>query len=288
MADVSPPGLPALADYPAFLRRHARWIAVGMLVGLALGWLWSLRSPEHYSARASVALTPVPVYVTTPTTETIPPEVSIDTDAHLLNSPKVLRAIADALGVDEAEAADALSVTASANSHVLHIRIAGSSPQRAADAANAAAKALIQRRRTALAALRPGQQRQLRTLVAYETRVLSREQDGELVTTESAELADQVFLLETALRQLEEARANPGEVVSPAIPPSAADRPDTEVPLVSGAMLGLLCGCAIGAARDRLARSGRRRMRELPRPAHIPTAEASSLPRTSLRTHDAH
>jgi hypothetical protein len=44
-------------------------------------------------------------------------------------------------------------------------------------------------------------------------------------------------------------------VVQPAGPPSEADYANTEVPMTSGAMLGLIGGCLLGAAHDRGRRS---------------------------------
>ena len=85
MADVTGrPGLPLWSDYTAFARRNARTIGVLMLVGLLAGFAWSLRQPSTYSATASVALTPVPKYLTPSTTELVAPAVTIDTDAQLL------------------------------------------------------------------------------------------------------------------------------------------------------------------------------------------------------------
>ena len=57
------------------------------VVGLLAGFAWSLQQPSTYSATTSVALTPVPKYVTPSTTELVPPEVTIDTDAQLLRQP---------------------------------------------------------------------------------------------------------------------------------------------------------------------------------------------------------
>ena len=55
-----------------------------------------------------------------------------------------------------------LSVTASPNSHVLHVTVKASPPSRAADAANAAVAAFVDVRRDALGALRSDQLSQLR------------------------------------------------------------------------------------------------------------------------------
>ena len=43
----------------------------------------------------------------------------------------------------------------------------------------------------------------------------------------------------------------PAEVITPAPERGAADYANTEVPMTSGAVLGLLVGCFVGAVRDR-------------------------------------
>ena len=61
--------------------------------------------------------------------------------------------------------------------------------------------------------------------------------------------------LRASLDELEEARREPAEVVRPAVPPGNANHANTEVPMTSGAMVGLLGGCLLGAGRDRARRA---------------------------------
>jgi uncharacterized protein involved in exopolysaccharide biosynthesis len=193
----------------------------------------------------------VPKYVLPTGDGLAPPEVSIDTDAQLLDSPEVLGAVADALGTDTAVARESLSVTASPNSHVLHVSVKASSAAAAAAAADAAASELVRVRRNALGALRPDQLRLLRLWVAGQEDELAKEQSQRLVIPASDERFAQILALRTGLQELEEARLNPAEVIDPAEPATRPDYANREVPLVSGAMLGLLCGCLLGARADR-------------------------------------
>jgi uncharacterized protein involved in exopolysaccharide biosynthesis len=255
---TKPPGLPLWSGYPRFLRRHRAGIGALMGLGLLAGFALSLLQPATYSATASVALTQVPVYLSDSTTELVPPEVSIDTDAQLLGSPRVLGAIGDALGTGPDLASDHLAVTASPNSHVLHVTLTGASPQRAAEAANAAVGTFTEVRRDALGALEDGQLRQLRLLISEQERLLAQEQDKRLVITSDDEVFAQILDLRARLDELEQARAVPAEVVSPAVAPTDADYANIEVSIVSGAMLGLLAGCLLGAVRDRARRFGHR------------------------------
>jgi len=264
---TEPRGLPLWSDYPAFVRRRYRPIALltalGLLVGIALFWT----RPVTYSATASAVLTPVPKYLTPSTTTLVPPPVTIDTDAQLLHSPQVLRAVAGAVGGSIDAADDHLSVTASPNSDVLHVSVWAHSPGAAAAAANAAVAALSGVRRSSLGPLRLAQVRELRMLIDYQEQALAKEQAQQVVVPAYGGLAADVLQLRTDLLDLEAARAHPLDVIDAAAPPRHSDYPNAEVPIVSGAMVGLLCGCLAGAAQDRSRRVARH-LAGLPRRSH--------------------
>jgi uncharacterized protein involved in exopolysaccharide biosynthesis len=249
---TQPPGLPLWSDYPRFARRHIRVIGALIGIGVLAGIAWSMQQPSTYSATTSIALAPVPKYVTPSTTELVPPEVTIDTDAQLMQSPKVLAAIGAALGTDNDVAASRLSLSASPNSHVLHVTVRSTSAARAAAAANAAVIALVDVRRETLGALRQDQLSQLELLVATKERELAKDQTTRLVIPPTDELFGQIEQLRAGLDELEEARREPAVVLEPATPPRHHDYANSEVPVVSGAMLGFLAGCIIGACRDRV------------------------------------
>jgi uncharacterized protein involved in exopolysaccharide biosynthesis len=252
MAGMSGPGeLPLWSAYPAFVRRRLSSIgalaAIGLLVGLAL----AMSQPASYSATASVVLTPVPKYLTPSTTTLVPPPVTIDTDAQLLQSPPVLTAMADALGGTPADALAHLSVSASPNTRVLHVTVTAASARTASAAANAAVAALGDVRRATLGSLRADQLRELRLLIDHQEQLLAQEREREVVVPAYNSVAAELLQLQSDLDALEEARAVPLDIVDPATPPRHADYRNAEVPVVSGAMVGLLCGCLLGAARDR-------------------------------------
>lgn len=249
MRDPSP--LPLAADYTRFARRHLRWIAAASLVGVLGGLALSLVQPSSFSATASVALTPVPVYVMPSVSELAPPPVSIDTDAQLLRSSTVLAAVGRELGTDTARTEEHLSVTATANTSILHVTVSATDPRAAARAADAAANALIDVRRTSLGAITSEQVRQLRFQVLAQEGELAREQTRRLVVPASDDLFATLLELRTQLAELKEARRVPAEVITPAPERGAADYANTEVPMTSGAALGLLVGCLAGAVRDR-------------------------------------
>lgn len=243
-------GLPLLSDHLRFVRRHRVLLAVLVAAGLGVGMVLALRQPTSWSATASVALAPVPKYVT-PTTELVAPEVTVDTDAQLLLTPEVLGAVATEAGVDAEGARERISVSATPHSHVLHVTVRAGSAERAADAANAAVAALAEVRRDHLGALRDDQVREVRLLLTGHQELLTRIMSRRLVVTATDEAFTHLLSLRAALDELEEARAAPVQVLRPATPPPRADHGNLEVPVVSGAALGLLLGCLLGGVRDR-------------------------------------
>ena len=247
-------GLPLLSDYSDFVRRHRILIALLTGTGLLVGLAWATTQPTSFSATASVVLVPVPVYVTPVTTGLLPPEVSIDTDAQLLQSPRVLTAVSEALGTDPGQALEHLSITASPNSHVLHVTVSGASPRAAASAADAAVAAFVDVRRDALGALASHQLRHLRLFVTGQEELLAREQSRRLVIAGQDELFAQTLELRAGLEELERAKDQPAHVLGHALEATSADHANAEVPITSGAMVGLLCGVLLGASRDRLRR----------------------------------
>jgi uncharacterized protein involved in exopolysaccharide biosynthesis len=282
MADLTESSsLPRLSDYPRFVRRH--WILIGVLafLGLQVGLVWSLGQPTTYSATASVALTPVPKYLSPLSPEIAPPEVTIDTDAQLLRSPAVRTAVAQALGTDPDTAAGQLSVTATPISNVLHVTVTAGNPRAAAAAANAAVTELIDVRRNALGSLQLAQQRQLRLVVQAQQHLLADEQSREVVIPAVDDLFTELLTLKTSLQEVTDARRSPAGLVEPAVPPVHHDYPNHQVPIVSGAMLGFLCGVALGAARDHRLRA-RQRAAE-----HLPTSPFDARP-DAVTPHEDH
>lgn len=247
MGVMTAPGLPLWSDHLRFVRRHRAGITVLMAVGLVVGFVWSLGQTTTWSATASVVLAPVPKYVSGSTGSLPPPPVTVDTDAQLLHSPRVLEAVATAIHTDPGSTIDHLSVAASPNSHVLHVTVTAGSAQAAADGAAAAVDALTEVRRSVLGSLRTDQLREVRLLIGRQQALLAA---GAAVPVYSS-LSAQVLALGTGLQELEDTRRRPAETVSPPVVPRHADRADTEVPLTSGVMVGLLCGCLLGAVRDR-------------------------------------
>lgn len=276
MASVTaPPGLPLLRDQVTSVWHHRRLIGALMVIGLLAGIAWAAVQPTAYAATASVTLAPVPKYVLPTGVGLVPPEVTIDTDAQLLYSPVVLQAVGAALGTPADSAMEHLAVSASPNTHVLHVTATASTAVAAAAAANAAVDGLARARRNSLGSLRLDQLRLLRLWTAGQEKLLAQAQSRRVVILDNEDLFAGVLSLQTSLRELEEARAAPVRVIDPAAPPKRAVRSNSEVPIVSGLMLGALLGLLGAAVLDRVAQSRRSTIRLARVPATVllrPTA----------------
>jgi capsular polysaccharide biosynthesis protein len=242
---------PELAQYAVFVRRQAMLLTVCTLVGMAAAAWWLVRTPPTYTATAAVLLAPVPGFVDTDPDGRAPRAVTVDTDAQLLRSARVVGAVARAAGQDPATVADSFHVSAPSLTRVLRISFTASEPGAARLAAETAAAELIAARREYLPALHPDQIAKLQVQVADQERQLERLVAAGDQPQRRRQLEDGLATLRSRLANLYMAHARPGRVLQAPALPTRPDAGDPEVPITSGAMLGLLTGCALAAARER-------------------------------------
>jgi uncharacterized protein involved in exopolysaccharide biosynthesis len=241
--------LPTLGRYLRFVSRHGWLIGVLMTAGVVSGVVWGWQQPPTYEARSSIALQPVPAYVSIQTSRQ-PPDVTIDTDAQLFRSPEVLDAVAAATGGRPDEVPDRVRITATPLSRVLHVTVEATSPTAAAAGANAAADAFVAARAEHLGALQEEQALALAARVAQLRERISSRRSLELNVGAADTTVAEVRALEARLRELDIARLEPAEVIRVAEPPTEAEPVNVSVRATSAAMVGLLLALGIGAARD--------------------------------------
>lgn len=243
-------GLPELGQYGRFVRRHGRLLVVCALAGLAAAAAWHTQTPSTYTSTTSVLLNPVPTFAGTDPSGRAPRDVTVDTDAQLVRSSPTLAAVARAVGQDPGDVAAALEVSAPSLTHVLEISFTAADPRTARLGAATAGHSLLESRREFLGALQPGQL----ALLQVEVARLESELEDVVARHGSVErraaLEEQLQVLRGRLRNLYVTRSEPGHILEAATLPPGPDPTDVEVPLTSGAMLGLLAGCGLGAVRD--------------------------------------
>lgn len=194
---MTPGRLPTLDTYAAAVWSHRwRFVICGLLGAvIATGVFFTL--PYRYVSISSIALSPQVTFVAQDATDTKPTFVTLDTVAYLARSDKVVRQVADAMGVSPAEARRSMTVSAQPLSTVLRIHVRADTKKAADNGSRAAAEALVDEQMRALA-LKQSQIHLLRKRVgALRAQALGRSASG---SDPSALLAD-VDVMEQRLQE---------------------------------------------------------------------------------------
>lgn len=224
--------------------------AVGGLVGAGLA---GATAEPTFRARVSILITPSPVYLDTGAAvdeEDPPREITVDTEAALLESERALGRAARVSGVEVAELRDASTVTAEPNSQILVLTVQAGAADRADRGARAVADSYLQEREAFLI------QRRDRLVDQLRDELASLDPAVRTLTGDRERVIAQIDYLETSTATI-------GRVARQE--DAAAVRRQAEVPIASGAALGLL----LGVAAVRRLSTTRRPLRE-PRPRRVP------------------
>jgi hypothetical protein len=158
-----------LGHYTSALRSGVPVLLAFALVGAVVGWGWHQQRPDPYSAQATLLLPQPPRSPSGP-----PPQITLDNDAQLANDSTVQEAVAAASGRSTSEVAKDLTVTATANSRILHLHFAAPTAQAARSGVDAAADAFVRLRGDRLAADRAREVAKLDALAKTATAGVNR------------------------------------------------------------------------------------------------------------------
>jgi hypothetical protein len=253
-------GLRTLESMLALLRRSAVLIVVFALLGGLVGAAIARSRPTTFVATTSVLLAPAPVYLdATGGGGSAPRSISIDTEASMVYSERAVGLVLDRLGSTDAQAVrDSIQVTAPPSSRVLDIAVRDEDPEQARLVADELAAAYLQVRGEYLEQRREQQRLQLeRELDTVAGSGIVVEMEGD----EAAGDADYEVLAEDLLREeLDEVvllSTDAGEVLRPAT--SKRVGAQSEVPIVSGLLLGMLTALIVVSLREARRRDVARR-----------------------------
>lgn len=250
--------LPRWGAYTSFARRYAALFALCSLLGAGCGLATALSSPNSYSSTASVMLTPVPGYASV-NGETRPERVTIDSDAQLVLSTRVISEVARALNTDSDQVEERASVRAVPLSQILELSFTSTSRKSARYGAEALAGAFVDARDDSLLATSSGQaERVAARLRVIESRLVQRHRAAPTISSDEP-LLEELVVLRSRLLELEAARLQATEVINAPEEPGRPDARDLEVPMTSGLMAGTLLATGLGALRDRWGASRRDR-----------------------------
>ena len=243
--------LPTLEHYAALVRRHLVLIVAGMLLGTAGGVLYLRAEPVSYTATTEVLLAPLPTHARTDASVRDPRPVTIDTDAAILESSPVVRAVRDATGLADARIHEALTVDAQPLSEVLRVSFTDTRADRAEHGSEAAARTLLELRGDQLYRSRARHARRLeRRLTALTDEMDTLNLTGESYNAPVASLKRRLELQHAIVYEQIALGSDAGRVFVDARTPTQASRVNPEVRIASGTMLGMLAGLGTGLFLD--------------------------------------
>jgi capsular polysaccharide biosynthesis protein len=244
-----------LESYAGFAKRQWVLIADGILAGVLAVAIYLITTPVGYQGDVTVMLNALPGVVGDGSAGSA--EISVDSDAQVATSARVLKAAAARVhypGGDSA-LAEKLHLTARPNSRVLTIAVRANTSALARDTADAIAAELLRVRGRDFSARLKNQRtalnRQIK-VVATELAIIAPASADETMpaTPEAKALLSQLSALQLQSAELDGQAADPGLVTAPARA-GPSGRSGLQAKLASGAMIGLLAGLAMAWLRER-------------------------------------
>lgn len=248
---TEPSATPVLRSYLTMVRRRRWWIAGAALLGLAAGIGLSFLGPKEYSATAQLLVQPSAASLAFGgSADTVTPTV-VQTDVELVTSAPVRRAVSRLVGAEPL-----VAVSEVAQTNVIEVTAVSQVPARAAQIANAYARAFVSYQQTAaldsLAQAQAQLRKQIRAL-DQQVRALKRQRANlDQLTARLDEAA--VERQQLAQMQVEGAVANTGgvEFITPAQPPAAPSSPRPGQDVLLGLAAGLVVGLAVALTLESL------------------------------------
>jgi hypothetical protein len=237
----------SLEEMWAQLRRYVRLIAVLAVLGAVVGGVAAYRWEPQYRATAPVLLAPSPLYLDADSGQR-PREITIDTEASMVFAEDAITRVREVVGLPAtAPVRDWIQVTAPTSTRVLEITVRSDRPRLAERVADAAAAAYLEVRSEYLAQRREQAQSRLElqlAVVAGTDVQVERptDEDGGTYTV----LAEDE--LRQALRELSLTSTEPGNQLRAAV--AKPVRKQVEVPIVSGALIGILLALLVMSWRE--------------------------------------
>jgi receptor protein-tyrosine kinase len=251
-----------LGDYVSVLRRRWRWPFVAALVGLALAYAYTQVVTPVYTAHAQVLVTPQA------SSSTARPDqlVSMPTEAQIASSGDVAALARRTLGVSRAATSllDGLDVTSDPDSLVLDFAYTSATPDAAASASNAFARAYLDYKSQQASAETAAQLASLETRLSQirteRDKALELEQAAEPGSAQQAKRTEQVATLNVLLASVTSQiatltpglEAKQGQLILTAVPPAVPSSPNPPIDLALGFLIGLFVGTLLAFVRDRM------------------------------------
>lgn len=269
--NISSPNV-ELSQYTAVLRRRARLVALGILVGTSLSGLALVLLPKTYESTASVLVNSIEGQSGSVEGGRTTTSLNLDTEAQIVTSSVVSQRVADELdfATSATQLAEQTGVSVPPNTAVLDITFRASSPQQAREGATTFAEAyLANRQEIADQALEQSAERLSDRIDSLNEELRQVGEDLQDLPEDSAErsfaesrrqlLVNQIDALNQQSPNESPGAVNPGRVITEAVEPTAPSEPNVPILGVGGVLMGLLLGVVLAFVVDRRDKSVRDR-----------------------------
>lgn len=229
-----------LADLMITLGRRWPVILVTTLFCAALGFVLGVTAPRNYTATATLTVSPI---TTSPfSSAAVNQQINITTERAILSSGEVAAIAAKELGekVSSGSLQSNTETAAPSGSQILEVSVTLADPQRAADQANALAKAYLQFRSEGAAEVAAGY------IVQIDERLKGLNDQASLTESQVQQRQD----LQQQKTSLTLASASPGRLIGTATAPDQQSSMGALVFMAAGTMGGLLLGLALAMVRE--------------------------------------
>jgi Mrp family chromosome partitioning ATPase len=252
-----------MSHYFSLLRRH--WWIIALLTAAGIvGALGVARTqPKVYESTTSVLVIPTSSTSTTVSGGRTSGTINLDTEAQLVTSATVATDAAKLLKVTTPPAvlAAQISVTVPANTSVMSISAAASTPLAAQASSHAFATAYLANRQSSAQADLSSQVSAINTTIQRQQSSLTRINDdlAKLVPgsakyaneqSQRQTLTSQINSLTNRMNNLSTTTVTSGSIITDAALPTKPSKPSVPLFLTSGAMLGILVGLALAILRQ--------------------------------------
>lgn len=249
--------LPAatVGQFFGLLRRRLITVVACVLLGLTLAGLLLMSTPKSYEATAVVDVSPV--FGTSSSTDSTSSSTTI-TESRIAASTSVSEIAKRSLGFrgTPSELVEHVVVTSPLDSRVLNVAFTSSTPQGAADGANAFANAYLDYRTTTVQDALKARVSLLSTQIADFERAIralkrpSQGSDASQYNSQRASFEKQIQELQAQINTYQTSVIQPGEVAGAASAPSSASAPKPSLYIAGGLLLGLVLGLLIAVVLD--------------------------------------
>lgn len=255
---------PSRGLFARAVRHHLALVVALLALGAAAGWYYTTSAPATYTSNARVLINPSVgnPFSATPSSVRQDEQTSLETEAQMVRSREVLRAVAQSgTGLTPERIASRLDVGVPPSTQILEISYSATDPQFAQQMTDAVAQAYLANREARFQQVKDErvgllETQTVRTVEDLRAATAAAQKGSAAVRAFNNELADalrnELVNVRAQRTSLENLTSPAGAVISPASRPSGPPLLTSLVWPLGGAVAGLALACLLALLLERL------------------------------------